>query len=96
MNDVLRLPELSKEFLEILSEAQDSRPTKVIWIGNILEWVLYERSVMLDAVNSFRLKNGFEQVTLDDIEKVERQAVGHSDYSRKFSLYCAELAMNLQ
>jgi hypothetical protein len=30
---------------------------------------------------------------LSSVQRAERQAVGHSDYSKKFALYCAELVL---
>lgn len=35
-------------------------------------------------------------VGVAEIERVERGTVGHSDYSLKFALYCAELALDRQ
>jgi hypothetical protein len=91
----LALPGLATEFLKILAAAQVLRPTKMVWIGDSLEWMLYERGVMLDAVNAERLKRGLDLVTLADIERAEIPATGHVDYSRKFALYCAEMALAL-
>lgn len=55
-------------------------------------WILAERKAMLDAVNIELGKARLPSVMLADIERVERLAVGHSDYGAKFALYCAELA----
>lgn len=55
------------------------------------QWITDERQAMCDAVNSLRILRGKPLVTLADVERVERQAVGHSDYGHKFALYCAEL-----
>ncbi len=46
---------------------------------------------MYDAVNSERARLGKPPVTINDVEFVELRAVGHTDYARKFSLYCTEL-----
>jgi len=32
-------------------------------------------------------------VTIEDIKRVEGWAAGHSDYTFKFALYCAELSI---
>lgn len=56
------------------------------------DWIENERKLMREIVNENREKHGREPVTLADIERVERTAVGHSDYVHKFALYCAELA----
>jgi hypothetical protein len=55
------------------------------------QWILDERQAMCDAVNRLRSLHGKPVVTLAEIERVERSAVGHSDYAHKFALYCAEL-----
>jgi hypothetical protein len=57
------------------------------------EWILDERRAMLDAVNSRRAHLGKLPVPVTDVERVERQAVGHSDYAHKFALYCTELVV---
>jgi hypothetical protein len=56
-----------------------------------LGWIDHERVMMLKAVNLLRA--GSDPVTLAQIEHVETMACGHSDYARKFALYCAELAV---
>jgi len=69
-----------------LARAQEHRDER-----QPLGWVAYERAVMLRLVNEER---GMQMpVTLADIERVEGWALGHSDYSSKFALYCAELAV---
>lgn len=88
--------ELTAWFRAILTEATKDRCDR----ENLLEsidgwpecgWSRYERNVMLNAVNTIRESRGLGQVTVDDVWRVEQQAVGHSDYVAKFALYCAEL-----
>lgn len=55
-------------------------------------WAAFERARMHDTVNAIRAERGLPAVPVEDIVRVERHAVGHSDYSLKFALYCAELA----
>ncbi len=59
--------------------------------GKRLDWIEHERLSMLEAVNKDRLALGKMSVSVVEIERVERMALGHSDYSLKFALYCAEL-----
>jgi hypothetical protein len=59
------------------------------------EWVVFERRAMWVAVNLFRASNGLPAVKMSDILRVENTACGHSDYYRKFPLYCAELAVGV-
>jgi hypothetical protein len=82
------LRQMCDDFLAILSVAQDERKHRT-------DWVAYEQNVMLDLVNEERVKRGLSLVTLADVQRVEQFAVGHCDYSHKFSLYCAELALGI-
>ncbi len=62
-----------------------------------LEWVLYERERMFELVNEIREQQNLPAVTQEELfQKCEQQAVGHSDYVRKFALYCTELAMGIR
>lgn len=87
------LRKLMDDFLRVLSDAQRHRSKKSKWVGDELEWVIYEREVMLQAVNAVRLQRERPQVTVKEVHRVERCATGHVDYSQKFALYCAELAL---
>jgi hypothetical protein len=55
------------------------------------EWMVYEREVMLKAVNEERVRLGLARISITDIQKAEYHALDHSDYTEKFALYCAEL-----
>ena len=90
----MKLIELKDQFLDILNEAQKLRPQKSKYIGNELEWIIYERNVMLNTVNTVRLQNDLLPVSIYDIKCIEKHAIGHIDYSSKFALYCAELALD--
>jgi hypothetical protein len=93
---------IKEQFLEVLSNAQGQRDqrqelvTCVAWWNpskpeNIPAWCEYEREVMLGAINKLRDKKGLPLIGLLDVSRVESMAMGHSDYSSKFALYCAEL-----
>jgi len=56
-------------------------------------WIAYERQQMHTAVVAARAKLGKGPISLAEIERVEATAVGHTDYARKWSLYCAELVL---
>lgn len=72
---------------------RDARPDLVDGPdGPECEWAAYERTRMHDTVNAIRSERGLSPVPVEDIVRVERLAVGHSDYSMKFAFYCAELA----
>jgi len=85
----MALNNLVETFKKTLMDAQKLRPTKSKWIGTELEWIIYERKVMLDAVNVERFRRGLSAVL--DVNKAERCATGHVDYTQKFALYCAEM-----
>jgi len=91
----MKLIELRDQMLRVLSEAQELRPQKSEWIGEELEWVIYEREVMLKAINAVRLQRGRPSVTIEEVKRMEGCAKGHVDYSRKFALYSTELALEL-
>lgn len=55
-------------------------------------WAAYERARMHETVNTIRAERNLPAVPVEAIVRVERLAVGHSDYSRKFAFCCAELA----
>lgn len=57
-------------------------------------WAVFEVETMLAAVNKVRALDGQPEANMDDLWRVEGFARGHSDYSMKFSLYCAELAIH--
>lgn len=57
------------------------------------EWVDVELDVMHHAVNCERSKRGLPDIERSKVVSVERMACGHTDYSSKFALYCAELAL---
>jgi hypothetical protein len=72
---------------------RDQRPALVDGPdGPECEWAAYERTRMHEKVNEIRANRGLSAITVEDILRVERQAVGHSDYTLKFAFYCAELA----
>ncbi len=93
MNQRLALRDL---LLNVLSTAQKERPRLRSAPLNNGEpaFVLFERNAMFDAVTRERAKLGKGPRSMADLERVESQASGHSDYSSKFALYCAELVLN--
>ena len=79
-----------------LAIAQEERPQRPDLVdgpdGPECEWAAYERARMHETVNAIRAERGLPAVSVEDVVRVERLAVGHSDYSSKFAFYCAELA----
>ncbi|MFS0885130.1 hypothetical protein [Aeromicrobium sp. 179-A 4D2 NHS] len=62
---------------------------------NPMTWRLNEERVVLEKVNEWRAKTGLKPVMREHIETIESSANGHSDYTEKFSLYAAELAVGV-
>lgn len=87
------LRQLIDQMLHVLCKAQKLRPQKSQWIGKELEWMIYEREVMLREINTVRLRRGCPEVTMEQVKRIEGCASGHIDYTRKFALYSAELAL---
>lgn len=61
-----------------------------------IHWVTSERAAMHAAINTERTLRGLDAVSLEKFMRYERMAVGHTDYSEKLALYCAELALGIE
>jgi phosphopantetheine adenylyltransferase len=79
-----------------LTAAQDERHLRQAFVDGELAWIVYERETMHTAVNQARAERGLPALPIESIERVEMQATGHVDYTKKFALYCAELALEQQ
>ncbi|MBH0243106.1 hypothetical protein I3W98_10120 [Streptomyces cavourensis] len=82
--------------LAVLTAAQEQRDQRAHLVdgpdGPECEWAVFERSTMHQGVNDIRAERDLPPIPLEAVIRVERLAIGHSDYSRKFAFYCAELA----
>ncbi len=105
---LLPLPDLTKQFKEYLMMLQEKRDerrnllegTEVPeWMEgetHAVEWNVYEIKEMADLVNMVRVMAQEDPLPLEEFARVERQAAGHIDYTKKFALYCAELAHDVK
>jgi hypothetical protein len=88
---------LRDAMLQVLERAQKQRPKRQATVQvdgrGELGWVTFERHQMYDAVLRARAQFGKAPIPLSHIKRVEDMACGHVDYSSKFALYCAELAL---
>lgn len=100
-----RLIDLKEQMLKVLSAAQKERKARPEYVDFVNawghkvkepEWAIHELNVMFAEVNRRRAENGLAPISLVDVQKVESMACGHSDYSSKFALYCAELTFKPQ
>lgn len=84
----MTLIELRDHFLDMLNAQQKLRKT---YAG--LSWITAEIELMHRLVNTERAARGIAGVPVSDIHRIESGCCGHSDYSLKFSLRCAELVL---
>lgn len=75
--------------------SQRSKRNEIVRIGQFphMAWELYERDVMLNAVNNIRAKHHLPLVTSEDIALLDDTASGHVDWQDKFTAACASLAV---
>ncbi|MFA6235560.1 MAG: hypothetical protein WC824_15430 [Bacteroidota bacterium] len=81
------LLDYKKLLLEALTEAQKQRRIRE-------DWIQFERKVMWAETNRFRNLLGRGPVLETEIIRVESLALGHTDYSERWALYCAELVLS--
>lgn len=74
-----------------LCDAQNERNYRPIHSLDEPYWLDYEMLVMYGEVNRLRDAAGKDLIDFQEIKRVEQQASGHVDYTKKFALYCAEL-----
>lgn len=79
---------------KIFNSAAAQRKTRNTWVNGELAWVVFEREQMFKVVNEERSKLGLSPIGIEAVRRVESSAVGHSDYWRKFTLYCAGLVVD--
>lgn len=85
-----------EEFHGLLREAQHDRELLPIGFSRghtTPYWNTWEMLTMMREVNVLRKNAGKLLVTWEEIQAAEQQACGHFDYTKKFALYCAELAV---
>ena len=90
-----KLPALSAKFhRELERQARDRGLREEILPGETEPgWVTHERELMLRLVNDTRREHGMAPASREKLMVVENSAVGHSDYTLKFSIRAAELAL---
>lgn len=101
MADLRKHQETYTHFQAVLKGLQQDRPKREGWVDTTIRgrtfqepaWVVFEAQGMHSEVNRIRAEAGQPEVSMDDIWRVEGSAKGHVDYSRKFALYCTELAL---
>lgn len=76
---------------EALATAQLDRRLRDEMVGGEPAWVLHERQAMTDRVNALRARRGVGPVSMTAVEAKERLACGHSDYTTKWAIGCADL-----
>lgn len=87
---------LQQDMYRTLTRAQAERHLREDLVDGELSWIRYERETMYAAVNRARAERFLPPLPIAAVERVEQQATGHSDHTKKFALYCAELALKEQ
>lgn len=84
------------DLFKILVAAQSERKLRQEWIDAENEplWVLYERQVMLDAINDYRGMLGKPPVLIEPVLQAETWSSGHCDYTSKLSVHGAEIVFD--
>lgn len=59
-----------------------------------LEWIAAEHDAMRNLVNDLRVERGLPLIDPRHIARAEQMAAGHSDYTKKYALYCADLVFD--
>lgn len=76
-----------------LVSEQDKRATRRGVVCGEPEWVAAERDAMVDRVNLLRSRRGLWPLAVTDIRAKEDLACGHSDYTEKYAIGCADLVV---
>jgi hypothetical protein len=79
--------------MDLAQQREDHRSRVDTPSGLEMQWVVNERNAMLTEINLARQGWGKPPIQLEQVQRVENHAVGHSDYMDKFALYCAKLAV---
>jgi hypothetical protein len=74
---------------EVLSKETDERHRRTLD-----EWIARERICVWVEVNKLRDKLGLLPTTLAEVERIERLAIGHSDYVHKYACAAAHLVFD--
>src|SRR6266704_5262302 len=62
-----------------------------------VDWVTNERNAVAVAANKWAEAHGSERrITVEDVERIEGNAIGHVDYASKLALYVAEFIIDPQ
>lgn len=57
------------------------------------EWILAERECVQREVNRLRSLRAYPPISIGDVERAERLALGHSDYVRKYAHAATSLVL---
>ena len=84
------------DLIDFIATALDNQITS--WRDLSGDWIEQERRAVATAANNWISRSGLSglvHVTVDDVERVEGPALGHSDYVRKLSMYVADIVFQL-
>lgn len=78
---------LKNRLTYVLSEAQIKYRSKK---ADNIDWADLELMDVLKEVNWHLMTRCQKEISLGELKRIEKFALGHHDYSNKFALYCAE------
>ena len=85
MSDYKSVYETIRAALNAETARREKRPVEA--------WILAERECVLREVNRQRALRAYDPVSLADVERAERMAVGHSDYISKYAHAAPDLVL---
>lgn len=77
---------------DVILKAQAKAPSRR---KDMMNWFENEMRIVLEAANSWALKNHGTVITYEDVLRMDQHAYGHSDWASKLALYVAELVVGV-
>lgn len=91
--EVISKEQVKKNFIDKIDKYFDLKTSESLEydpIHRIPKWVVKMCEKLTEDISHVR---GDNTITLEQVLRADRMAAGHSDYSSKLALYCAELSM---
>ena len=85
---------VESHLFKLLTAEQEKRNDRKGQIDGETEWIVLERRLMIDTVQQMRKEENLEPAPVEEILRAETEACGHSDYTKKFARYCAEITVD--
>lgn len=83
-----------EDFRKRLEAIQSQRHLRPIESLDAPSWISFEIQFMWGVINEYRFAQHKTLIAYSKVADADRLAAGHSDYTSKFALYCADLAVD--